>query len=63
MNLPIFITKIPIKKIGKVVVSVASGISMVDNIMSERRKAKEFEDLKQGFEDLSKTVSELQKKN
>lgn len=62
MNLN-FISKIPGKKLIKVVVSIASGISMVDGLVSEHKRNKEFEELKNGFKELSKTVSELQKKS
>ena len=43
------------KTILKTVVSIAGIISTVDGMVSERRKAKEFEDLK-------KAVAELQSK-
>ena len=45
------------------ITSLATIISTVDGIVSERKSAKEFENLKATVSDLQKAVSELQKKN
>lgn len=57
-----------IKKIARsktlgAVTSVATIISAIDGFVSERKHAKEFDNLKETVADLQKAVSELQKKN
>lgn len=57
------IKKLVNNKAFGVVTSIATIISTMDGFISDRKRAQEFENLKETVADLQKTVSELQKKN
>ena len=57
------LTKIGGSKALGLVVSISSLISTVDGFVSERKSAKEFEEMKKTVSELQKVVSELQNKN
>lgn len=57
------IKKIASSKTLGVITSIATIISTVDGFISDRKKANEFEALKESVSNLEKVVSELQKNN